>query len=556
MWLCITALSLKQWKYNQLMKAILRGFSIARVIIRYRLDLPLLGYALPWPVRLIFWCMPWRLLVPVRGTVAQRIRLALIDLGPVFVKLGQLLSTRRDMLDDDLAEQLATLLDKVPAFDNAQSKSLIEQALKQGVDQAFAEFDEIPLASASVAQVHSARLITGELVVVKIIRPGIKYTIERDLRLMRLLAKIINAAVPDLKRLRLQDVIDEYEKTILDELDLQREAGNASQLRRNFENSNLLYIPKIYWDLSNRSVLVQERIFGLRVNDIEAIEKAGISRQELAKRGVEIFFTQVFRDSFFHADMHPGNIFVNPVSVHDPQYMAVDFGIVGSLTQEDQAYLARILLAFFNRDYRQIAQLHVDCGWLPANTKVHEFEAAIRGVSEPIFARPLAEISFAQVLLGLFQTARRFNMQVQPQLVLLQKTMLNIEGLGRQLYPQLNLWETAQPILEEWFKRQLGPKQVVRQLKQEWPNFVQQLPNLPGLVHAALQQSAQPRPELRAVQEAPKAKAHWSGLVGLILVVAAALLHPVPLADHLWFAPVSVVLTLVGILVLWHRGNR
>lgn len=556
MWLCITALSLKQWKYNQLMKAILRGFSIARVIIRYRLDLPLLGYALPWPVRLIFWCMPWRLLVPVRGTVAQRIRLALIDLGPVFVKLGQLLSTRRDMLDDDLAEQLATLLDKVPAFDNAQSKSLIEQALKQGVDQAFAEFDEIPLASASVAQVHSARLITGELVVVKIIRPGIKYTIERDLRLMRLLAKIINAAVPDLKRLRLQDVIDEYEKTILDELDLQREAGNASQLRRNFENSNLLYIPKIYWDLSNRSVLVQERIFGLRVNDIEAIEKAGISRQELAKRGVEIFFTQVFRDSFFHADMHPGNIFVNPVSVHDPQYMAVDFGIVGSLTQEDQAYLARILLAFFNRDYRQIAQLHVDCGWLPANTKVHEFEAAIRGVSEPIFARPLAEISFAQVLLGLFQTARRFNMQVQPQLVLLQKTMLNIEGLGRQLYPQLNLWETAQPILEEWFKRQVGPKQVVRQLKQEWPNFVQQLPNLPGLVHAALQQSAQPRPELRAVQEAPKAKAHWSGLVGLILVVAAALLHPVPLADHLWFAPVSVVLTLVGILVLWHRGNR
>ena len=403
------------------MKAILRGFSIVRVIIRYRLDVPLLGYALPVPVRLIFWCMSWRLLVPVRGTVAQRMRLALIDLGPVFVKLGQLMSTRRDMLDDELAEQLATLLDKVPAFDSALSKRLIEQALKQRVDQAFAEFDDIPLASASVAQVHSARLITGEAVVVKIIRPGIKRTIERDLRLMRLLAKIINVAVPDFQRLRLQDVIDEYQKTILDELDLQREAGNASQLRRNFKNSNLLYIPKMYWDLSNASVLVQERIFGLRVNDIEAIEKAGISRQELAKRGVEIFFTQVFRDSFFHADMHPGNIFVNPKIAHDPQYMAVDFGIVGSLSQEDQTYLARILLAFFNRDYRQIAQLHVDCGWLPADTKVHEFEGAIRGVSEPIFARPLAEISFAQVLLGLFQTARRFNMQVQPQLVLLQK---------------------------------------------------------------------------------------------------------------------------------------
>ena len=293
------------------MKAIFRSFSILRVIIRYRLDLPLLGYALPLPVRLILWCMPWRLLVPVRGTVAQRLRLALIDLGPVFVKFGQLLSTRRDMLDEDLAEQLATLLDKVPAFDRQQSKRLIEQALKQTVVQAFSEFDDEPLASASVAQVHSARLMTGESVVVKIIRPGIRPIIERDLRLMRLVAKVINAAVPDLRRLRLQDVIDEYEKTIFDELDLQREAGNASQLRRNFENSNMLYIPQIYWHLSNASVLVQERIYGLPVSDIEAIENAGISRQELAKRGVEIFFTQVFRDSFFHADMHPGNVFVN-----------------------------------------------------------------------------------------------------------------------------------------------------------------------------------------------------------------------------------------------------
>jgi|TARA_B110000503_G_scaffold47495_1_gene77389 ubiquinone biosynthesis protein len=538
------------------MKAIFRSLSILRVIIRYRLDLPLLGYALPVSVRLILWGMPWRLLVPVQGSVSQRIRLALIDLGPVFVKFGQLLSTRRDMLDDELADQLATLLDQVPAFDSQQSKRLIEQALKQSVAQAFAEFDDVPLASASVAQVHSARLVTGESVVVKIIRPGIKRTIEKDLQLMRLVAKVVNAAVPDLRRLRLQGVIDEYEKTILDELDLQREAGNASQLRRNFENSNLLYIPQIYWHLSNSSVLVQERIYGLRVNDIEAIEKAGISRQELAKRGVEIFFTQVFRDSFFHADMHPGNIFVNPALPHDPQYMAVDFGIVGSLTKEDQAYLARILLAFFNRDYRQIAQLHVDCGWLPADTKVHEFEGAIRGVSEPIFSKPLAEISFAQVLLGLFQTARRFNMQVQPQLVLLQKTMLNIEGLGRQLYPQLNLWDTAQPILEEWFKRQVSPKQVYRQLKQEWPDLAQQLPYLPGLVHDALQQSARPLPVPATVENAPRAKGHWSGLIGLVLVLAAAALHPIPLSDQVWVAPVSVVLALVGILVLWTRGNH
>ena len=538
------------------MKAIFRSLSILRVIIRYRLDLPLLGYALPVSVRLILWGMPWRLLVPVQGSVSQRIRLALIDLGPVFVKFGQLLSTRRDMLDDELADQLATLLDQVPAFDSQQSKRLIEQALKQSVAQAFAEFDDVPLASASVAQVHSARLVTGESVVVKIIRPGIKRTIEKDLQLMRLVAKVVNAAVPDLRRLRLQGVIDEYEKTILDELDLQREAGNASQLRRNFENSNLLYIPQIYWHLSNSSVLVQERIYGLRVNDIEAIEKAGISRQELAKRGVEIFFTQVFRDSFFHADMHPGNIFVNPALPHDPQYMAVDFGIVGSLTKEDQAYLARILLAFFNRDYRQIAQLHVDCGWLPADTKVHEFEGAIRGVSEPIFSKPLAEISFAQVLLGLFQTARRFNMQVQPQLVLLQKTMLNIEGLGRQLYPQLNLWDTAQPILEDWFKRQVSPKQVYRQLKQEWPDLAQQLPYLPGLVHDALQQSARPLPVPATVENAPRAKGHWSGLIGLVLVLAAAALHPIPLSDQVWVAPVSVVLALVGILVLWTRGNH
>ena len=538
------------------MKAIFRSFSILRVIIRYRLDVPLLGYALPLPVRLIFWCMPWRLLVPVRGSVGQRLRLALIDLGPVFVKFGQLLSTRRDMLDDELAEQLATLLDKVPAFDSQQSKHLIEQALKQTVVDAFAEFDDEPLASASVAQVHSARLISGEAVVVKIIRPGIRRTIERDLKLMRLVAKVINLAVPDLRRLRLHDIIDEYEKTILDELDLQREAGNASQLRRNFENSNLLYIPKMYWHLSNPSVLVQERIYGVPVSDIAAIEKAGISRQELAKRGVEIFFTQVFRDSFFHADMHPGNIFVNPSLPNDPQYMAVDFGIVGSLSQEDQTYLARILLAFFNRDYRQIAQLHVDCGWLPADTKVHEFEGAIRGVSEPIFSKPLAEISFAQVLLGLFQTARRFNMQVQPQLVLLQKTMLNIEGLGRQLYPQLNLWETAQPILEEWFKRQVSPKQVYRQLKQEWPDLAQQLPYLPGLVHDALQQSARSLPVTATVKKATKTKRHWSGLIGLVLVLAAAALHPIPLADQVWVAPVSTVLGLIGILILWNRGNH
>ena len=508
------------------MRALLRVLTLIRVLTRHRLDVPLLRQQIPFALRLAIWLMPWRYLVPVRGSEPQRVKQALIDLGPVFVKFGQLLATRRDLLAEEWVEPLATLLDKVPPFPGEEAQGIIEQAIGEPVEQAFKEFESAPLASASVAQVHAARLSTGEAVVVKVVRPGIKRIMYRDIRLMRAIARVLNTWVPDFRRLRAHEVINEFEKTLYDELDLQREAANASQLERNFTDSPILYIPQTYWQYTNRKVLVQERIFGVPVNDIEAIDAADIDRKELACVGVEIFFTQVFRDSFFHADMHPGNIFVNPATPSKPQYMAVDFGIVGSLTHADQAYLARILLAFFERNYQQIAQLHVDCGWLPPDTPVREFEGAIRAVSEPIFARPLAEISFAQVLLGLFQTARRFNMQVQPQLVLLQKTMLNIEGLGRQLYPQLDLWETAQPILRQWFKAQVSPKQVVRQLRDNWPDMAQQLPQLPGLLYKALEQQAKPVTVPAVKPQKPRKKL----LLPVLLLAVGLLTMPIHLS--------------------------
>lgn len=533
------------------MKAVLRIFTLLRVCIRHRLDVPLLRLPIPLAVRLVIWLMPWRYLVPVRGAEPERVKAALIDLGPVFVKFGQLLATRRDLLAEQWLEPLASLLDKVPPFAGAEAQAIIEQAIGEPVNTAFKEFDQAPLASASVAQVHAARLSSGEAVVVKVIRPGIVRTIRRDIRLMRALAGLLHTWVPDLRRLRAHAVIDEFEKTLYDELDLQREAANASQLKRNFADSELLYIPQIYWQYTNPKVLVQERIFGLQVNDIEAIDAAGIDRKELARVGVEIFFTQVFRDSFFHADMHAGNIFVNSATPSQPQYMAVDFGIVGSLTREDQAYLARILLAFFERDYHQIAQLHVDCGWLPADTPVHEFEGAIRTVSEPIFDKPLAEISFAQVLLGLFQTARRFNMQVQPQLVLLQKTMLNIEGLGRHLYPQLDLWQTAQPILRKWYQAQVSPKTVVRQLRDNWPDMAQQLPQLPGLLHAALEQQSKSQVNIE-MPPLKRSKGHWLPIA--ILTISLATL-PMDWYALWYYAPLNSLVIAAALVWLW-RGNR
>ncbi len=399
-----------------------RLLRILRVVIRYRLDDLLLALPLPWPLRLLGALLPWRWLPrkPLALSRGERLRLALEDLGPIFIKFGQLLSTRRDLLPLDIADELARLQDQVPPFPPAQAIARIEQQLGAPVSQLFARFDEQPLASASVAQVHAAQLKSGEEVVVKVIRPGLKPIIRQDLAWLFLLARSAERLSADARRLRPMEVVEDYEKTIYDELDLLREAANASQLRRNFEASPLIYVPQIHWPLCRHKVLVMERIYGIPVTDLNALAAQRTDMKKLAERGVEIFFTQVFRDSFFHADMHPGNIFVSTRTPWEPQYIAIDCGIVGSLTAEDQDYLARNLLAFFKRDYRKVAQLHIDSGWVPAHTRVNEFEAAIRTVCEPIFERPLKDISFGQLLLRLFQTARRFNMEVQPQLVLLQ----------------------------------------------------------------------------------------------------------------------------------------
>ncbi len=514
------------------MRRLSRLLTISRVAIRYRLDTFFLQLPLPWYLRLLLLLLPWRFFVPATKPRAERLRLAFEALGPVFIKFGQMLSTRRDLLPDDIAEELKKLQDRVPPFEGALAQSLIEAALESPVSELFDRFDVSPIASASVAQVHPAVLKDGREVVVKVIRPGIDRTIRKDVALLYSLARVVEALWQDGKRLRPVDVVREYEQTIFDELDLRKEAANGSQLRRNFADSPILYVPEIYWDYTRQNVLVMERIHGIPVAEIERLKEQNTDFKLLAERGVEIFFTQVFRDSFFHADMHPGNIFVSLDNPADPQYIAIDFGIVGSLTAEDQSYLARNFLAFFQRDYRQVAQLHVDSGWVPPDTNVDAFETAIRSVCEPIFEKPLKDISFGQVLLGLFQTARRFNMEVQPQLVLLQKTLLNIEGLGRQLYPELDLWQTGKPFLENWMKERMGPKGVYRAIKQQAPDWLDKLPHLPQLVYDALGQLRkldQTRArDLQAYAEATgrvqrkQERRRWAGLLLIAAVLVSA----------------------------------
>ncbi|HSX89110.1 MAG TPA: ubiquinone biosynthesis regulatory protein kinase UbiB [Pseudomonas sp.] len=495
-----------------------RLLRIQRVVIRYQLDDLLFALPLPFWLRVLRFVLPWRWLprkaLPL--TRGARLRLALEELGPIFIKFGQLLSTRRDLLPADIADELAKLQDQVPPFDPAQSLALIEAQLGAKVAEVFARFDAQPLASASVAQVHGAQLKSGEEVVVKVIRPGLKPIIKQDLAWLFLLAKVAEKASSDARRLRPVEVVSDYEKTIYDELDLLREAANASQLRRNFEGSPLLYVPQVYWDFCRPKVLVMERIYGIQVTDLETLADQRTDMKLLAERGVEIFFTQVFRDSFFHADMHPGNIFVSTRQPWNPQYIAIDCGIIGSLTPEDQDYLARNLIAFFKRDYRRVAQLHIDSGWVPADTKVNDFEAAIRTVCEPIFEKPLKDISFGQLLLRLFQTARRFNMEVQPQLVLLQKTLLNIEGLGRQLYPDLDLWSTAQPFLERWMRERVSPLHLLRNLQQQ----AEQVPHLSQIARDTLERLNQ---QPRTAQNSDVPDARWPArLLGALLIAGAA----------------------------------
>ncbi len=437
------------------------------------------------PLRFFVYLNPWYWLRNRRISRGVRLRHALEELGPIFVKLGQMLSTRADLLPDDIAKELALLQDKVPPFKGA--KAIIEKAYEHDLSEIFSELNPEALASASIAQVHAAKLTDGQDVVVKVVRPGIRKQISRDIGLMYAFARLLERFWQPGKRLHLQEVIEEFEQTLNSELDLMREAANASQLRRNFDNSDLLYIPEVYWPYTRANVMVMERIYGIPVANIAALEEHNIDLKALAERGVEIFFTQVFRDCFFHADMHPGNIFVSPDNPQKPQYIAVDFGIMGTLSGSDQRYLAENMLAFFKRDYRRVAQLHVESGWVPTGTKVHEFEAAIRTVCEPIFERPLKDISCGQLLLRLLNVGKQFHMELLPQLVLLQKTLIHIESLGRQLYPDLDLWSTARPFLEHWLRQQMGPKAFIKKVRENMPFWLEKLPDIPNIIYSKLE---------------------------------------------------------------------
>lgn len=437
-----------------------------------------------------------------------RLRLALQELGPVWIKLGQMLSTRRDLFSPELADQLALLQDQVDAFNGKLARQRIEQALGGSLETWFDEFEETALASASIAQVHTAKFnqnqpleLAGKEVVLKVIRPGIEQVIKDDLELMYRLARLIPKWSADGKRLRAVEVVREYEKTVLDELDLRKEMANAIRLRANFDGSEMLYVPEMYPDFCHKNLIVMERIYGIPVANIAELEANGTDMKLLAERGVKVFFTQVFRDSFFHADMHPGNIFVNPNHPENPQYIGIDCGIVGQLNEHDKRYLAESFVAFFNRDYRRVALMHVESGWTPEDTNIDAFEQAFREVCEPIFAKPLSEISFGQVLLNLFNVAREFNMEVQPQLVLLQKTLLYIEGLGRQIYPQLDLWQTAKPFLQNWLDEQMGVKAMIRQVRQRLPQFREHFAEFPEAVFQALQQQKQINKRLAEINQ-------------------------------------------------------
>lgn len=467
-------------------KLLLRLIHINWVLVFHGLDEIVLKTHLFRPVRFLAALSPYYWLRRQSDPRAVRIRRTLEDLGPIYVKFGQALSTRKDLLPDDIADELVKLQDKVPPFASDIACSIIEKELGKSIAEAFAEFDPVPLASASVAQVHTAVLHSGEQVIVKVLRPDIEERIHSDIGLLYELARFAERFWSDARRLRPLEVVAEFERTTLDELDLIREAANAAKLRRNFEHSDIIYIPEIHWPLTRQKVMVMERIQGIPIGDIEQLKEGGADFKLLAERGVEIFFTQVFRDNFFHADMHPGNIFVDLPA----KYIAVDFGIVGSLSLSDQHYLAENFLAFFNRNYRKVAEMHVQSGWVASTTRIEEFESAIRSVCEPIFEKPLKDISFGQLLLRLFQTARRFDMYVQPQLVLLQKTLLNIEGLGRQLYPELDLWQTAKPFLEKWFQERMGPKAKLTKLIKQFPEFAEQFPEIPSLIYKALDNAA------------------------------------------------------------------
>ena len=503
------------------LRQVARLLVIQRTLMRHGLD------DIVWATHL-FRPIGWlRKLWPTRSRsepLGARIRVALEELGPIFVKFGQAVSTRRDLLPLEIANELAKLQDQVPPFATGEVLDILAEAFGRPADAVFQAFERTPLAAASVAQVHAARMHDGREVVVKVLRPGVHRSVRKDVAVLYAIADLAERYWPDARRLRPREVVQEFEATLAKELDLMREAANAAQLRRNFEGSGKLYVPDVYWNYCRSNVLTMERIAGVPISDVEELKSRGTNIRRLAENGVEIFFTQVFTHNFFHADMHPGNIFVDVTDPDRPRYIAVDFGIVGALSPRDQHYLAANFLAFFKRDYYRVARLHVDSGWVPANTRVTELEAAIRSVCEPIFNKPLKDISFGLVLLRLFQTARQFDMQVQPQLVLLQKTLLNIEGLGRQLYPELDLWATAKPVLEQWMARRTDPRTHLRELLANWPRVAEDLLLVPEAVQQVLRRAAESvdAPGAEARETSPESRTGSSA--GLQVVIAGSAL--------------------------------
>lgn len=530
-----------------------RLIKIQRVLLRYGLDEFVFNLHLFRPLRYLTYLSPSYIMGKRKGARGERLRMALEDLGPIFVKFGQILSTRQDLLPPDIGEELSQLQDNVPPFADNLARQIIEKSLEVPIEDVFSAFSQSPLASASVAQVHTATLHTGEDVVVKVLRPGIDKIIDSDVALLYTLAELANKYWDEAKRLKPVEVVQEFDHSIHGELDLVREAANASQLRRNFEGSDHLYVPDIYWDYTRQNVMVMERIYGTPIGKIDELREKGVDLKLLAERGVEIFFAQVFRDNFFHADMHPGNIFASD----EAKYLAVDFGIMGSVTVADQRYLAENFLAFFNRDYLRVAQLHIESGWVPKHTRVDEFESAIRAVCEPIFEKPLKEISYGHLLLRLFQTARRFDMEVQPQLVLLQKTLLNIEGLGRQLYPDLDLWQTAKPYLEDWYKNTVGPKATFNKLKEHLPIMAEKFPELPEMAYQVLSDAAKGELEIKwkskqlediKLQMAKNHRKNIMAICGGSLVVSAAIILGLDGFSPLMFGDAPLVTWVFGSL--------
>ena len=502
---------------------LIRLLRILWVAQRFGLDEFLLGHErvrlLRWAVRVTLF---WRRLDRPRG---ERLRLALESLGPIFVKFGQMLSTRRDLIPADIADELARLQDRVPPFPSVEAEAVLRRAYGRPATEVFAEFDATPVASASVAQVHRARLKSGEACAVKILRPGIRRVIDHDLELLMAGAALIETLWSDGKRLKPREVVQEFAKHLDDELDLIREAANCAQLRRNFEASPLLAVPEVYWDYCTHEVMVMQWMDGTPISRVDELKRRGVDLKRLARAGVEIFFTQVFRDGFFHADMHPGNILVEDSG----RYIALDFGIMGTLDETDKNYLAQNFLAFFRRDYKRVAAAHLEAGWVPPGTRADEFEAAIRAVCEPVFDRPLKEIAFGKVLLRLFQTSRRFGMEIQPQLVMLQKTLINIEGLGRDLDPDLDLWATAKPFLERWMSEQVGWRGWLERFREEAPHWGMVIPQLPRLAHQALRGDHLARLEtgMELMLREQRRRNRWLMMIAAVLAALLVLQLPI-----------------------------